>query len=84
MQVWNKALQGLKEFEDLAEAVNIGRCPVAAGPSCSRRTLQRHCPGLPEGNSVLCADDLEARTSFAVLLGEDAYPVLERIHLPLN
>ncbi|NLM61503.1 MAG: transcription-repair coupling factor [Clostridiales bacterium] len=81
MNIWSEALRGLKEFEDLVEAVELGRCPAAAGglnpvhkahiaAALSERT------GRPL--FVLCPDDLEARRMAADLsafMGEEV-PVL--------
>ena len=84
MQVWNKALQGLKEFEDLAEAVNIGRCPVAAGglsPVHKAHIAAALSRATGRPLFVLCADDLEARRTAADLstfLGEDVPTLFSR------
>lgn len=81
MNIWSDALRGLKEFEELVDAVSLGRCPAAAGglnpihkahiaAALSERT------GRPL--FVLCSDDLEARRiaeDLSGFIGEEV-PVL--------
>ncbi|MGI6578060.1 MAG: transcription-repair coupling factor [Eubacteriales bacterium] len=81
MHIWSEALRGLKEFEDLVDAVSLGRCPAAAG-GLNPVHKSHIAAALSERTGrplfVLCPDDLEAKRAAADLsafIGEEV-PIL--------
>ena len=84
MQIWNKALQGLKEFRDLAQAVEAGRCPVAAGglsPVHKAHIAAALSGVIGRPLFVLCPDDLEVKRTaddLSTFLGVEVPTLLSR------